>query len=73
MNMSHVTICLAPCRMSLSPMSDVHFKKCPCRASILGVLRRDGEEKWGGGEGGVSRDCCTYSPMLERIELDLHE
>ena len=29
--MSHVTIIFSPCRMSLSPMSHVEFKKCPCR------------------------------------------
>ena len=28
--MSHVTIILSPCHMSLSLMSQVDFKKCPC-------------------------------------------
>ena len=29
--MSHVNILFSPCHMSLSPMSHVECKKCPCR------------------------------------------
>ena len=31
LRIGYVTIMFSPCRMSLSPMSHVEFKKCPCR------------------------------------------
>ena len=34
--MSHVTIIFSPCHMSLSPMSRVEFKKCPCNPVDFG-------------------------------------
>ena len=43
--MSHVTIFLLPCRMSLRPMSHVEFKKCPVEFRGQGPERGYGEHE----------------------------